>query len=176
MTETVRLPSSSSAERASGTVARDGASDFDFLHGRWRVHNRRRRRPLATSSGWEEFEAHSVVRPVWHGRGNIEEWEATTDAGIVRAVSLHLYDAAAGQWRLHWATERVGRVGIATVGAFQHGLGEFIAHEDIDGRAALLRITWENLGVDACRWEQSVSHDGGGSWTSDWTMEFSRER
>jgi hypothetical protein len=159
----------------SSAGTRDGAGDFDFLVGRWRVINRRRPRSPVTSTEWEEFEARSVVRALWSGGGNLEEWEADTAAGTLRAVSLHLYDAGACQWRLHWATERDGRVGVPTVGAFSNGLGEFFAQEDIEGRSTLLRITWEDRGSHACRWEQSFSADGGRSWQSDWTMEFIRD-
>jgi hypothetical protein len=154
---------------------RAGVRDFDFLHGRWRVHNRRRPRSAACSAEWEEFEGRSVVRPLWDGAGNMEEWEASPPGGVIRAISLHLYDAGAHQWRLHWATERDGRVGVPTVGSFDRGRGEFFAQEDIAGRSTLLRITWEELSPYQCRWEQSFSHDGGRSWQLDWTMAFTRE-
>ena len=155
--------------------AGDGRHDFDFLHGRWRVLNRRRSRSARRPTEWEEFEARSVVTAIWDGCGNMEEWEGTTDTGDIRAISLHLYDAAARQWRLHWATERDGRFGAPTVGCFHRGLGEFYAQEDVGGRSTLLRITWEDRGTHACRWEQSFSADGGRSWVSDWTMDFTRE-
>src|SRR5689334_929622 len=118
--------------------ARTGVRDFDFLHGRWRVHNRRRPRSATGSTEWEEFEGRSVVRALWDGAGNMEEWEASAPGGIIRAVSLHLYDARAHQWRLHWATEHDGRVGVPTVGSFDGGRGEFFAQEDIAGRSTLL--------------------------------------
>jgi hypothetical protein len=159
------------------TVASDsGARDFDFLLGEWHVHNRRRRRPLTASAGWEEFEARSVVRAIWSGAGNLEEWRAETPSGLVQAVSFHLYDSAARQWRLHWATEHDGRVGVATVGGFERGVGRFYAYEEINGRASLLRIVWEDRGPEECRWEQSFSDDGGRTWVSDWTMSFTRDR
>lgn len=148
--------------------------DFDFLFGAWVVRNRRLVRPLTSSSEWEEFQAASFVRPFWSGHGHIEEWDAITPRGPIRAVSLHLYDAAAAQWRLHWATEAEGRVGVPTVGSFTNGLGTFYAQEDYAGRAILLRITWEERGPDACRWEQSFSTDGGDTWELNWTMDFAR--
>ena len=33
---------------------RDGARDFDFLHGEWCVHNRRMRHPLSGTVEWDE--------------------------------------------------------------------------------------------------------------------------
>ena len=78
--------------------------DFAFLHGRWRVRNRRLLHPLAQSSDWVEFEGTSVVRSLWDGQGCIEEFEADAPSGHLSAVSLHLYDPRAKQWSLNWAT------------------------------------------------------------------------
>lgn len=156
------------------TRPRDGQHDFDFLVGAWTVRNRRLVRPLSDSSEWEEFRATSLVRPLWNGRGHLEEWDAVTDHGDIHAVSLHLYDPEAHQWRLHWATESQGRVGVPTVGAFRDGVGHFYAQEDYAGRSILLRITWEDRSRGACRWEQSFSTDGGVSWELNWTMDFTR--
>ncbi|MEO7455925.1 MAG: hypothetical protein ABIY52_06665 [Gemmatimonadaceae bacterium] len=152
----------------------EGGSDFDFLFGRWTVRNRRLVRPLTGSDEWEEFEAKSYVRPIWSGRGHIEEWDAVTPRGEINAVSLHLYDATARQWRLYWATEKDARVGVATVGSFVGTVGHFFAQEEYAGRSILLRISWVVRDSSSCHWEQSFSTDGGGSWELNWTMEFTR--
>src|SRR5689334_12159840 len=120
------------------------AHDFDFLHGRWRVHNRRLANPLTGSDAWDEFDAVSDVRPLWDGQGHLEEWDADMPGGAIRAVSLQLFDPVARQWRLHWATNRDGHVGIPTVGAFREGTGYFFATEEFRGRAILLRIIWQD--------------------------------
>lgn len=156
-------------------AVRDGRRDFDFLHGSWRVHNRRLLRPLTGSSEWIEFDGSSVGRPVLDGDGMLEEWEADAPGGRVSAVSLHLYDVAARQWRLHWATREAGRMGVPTVGAFDGGRGEFFDHEDYEGRAILLRLTWEPRDVAACRFEQAFSDDGGRTWETNWVMDFTRD-
>ena len=59
----------------------DGAHDFDFLHGEWRIHNRRLREPLTGTEEWYEFNGRSVERPFWDGQGNLEEYEATLPDG-----------------------------------------------------------------------------------------------
>jgi hypothetical protein len=154
---------------------RDGRRDFDFLHGTWHVRNRRLLRPLAGDTRWSEFEGRSVVRPLFDGDGMLEEWEADSPTGRMRAISLHLYDPRARQWRLHWATHASGRVGVPTVGAFVDGRGEFHDQEDHEGHAILLRLIWEPRGPSACRFEQAYSDDGGRSWETNWTMDFTRE-
>jgi hypothetical protein len=154
---------------------RAGSRAFDFLLGHWRVRNRRLVRPLSGLAEWEEFDAASVVRPLGARQGNIEEWTAPTFRGGLRAVSLHLFDPLAQQWRLHWATLHDGRVGVPTIGSFSDGLGEFYACEEFEGRSILLRIVWQGLTADTCRWEQSFSMDGGRDWETNWTMHFTRE-
>jgi len=64
-----------------------GEHDFDFLHGNWTVHNRKRA-PLTSSDDWHEFEATAVERPLWGGLANIEETPLTEEVGFAR---LHEY-------------------------------------------------------------------------------------
>ncbi len=59
----------------------DGAHDFDFLHGTWRIHNRKLRNPLSNMTEWYEFEGRAVERPFWDGQGNLEEYDATLPDG-----------------------------------------------------------------------------------------------
>ncbi|MBA2685052.1 MAG: hypothetical protein H0U66_11215 [Gemmatimonadaceae bacterium] len=148
--------------------------DFDFLHGRWRVRNRRLLRPLTGSNEWAEFEGTSVVRAVWDGQGCLEEWEGDAPTGHISAVSLHLWDPRAHQWSMHWATRADGKLGVPTVGCFANGRGDFFAHEDFEGRAIFLRLRWEPRGANACRFEQAFSTDGGATWETNWQMEFTR--
>ena len=174
MTDTADSAHSFAQEAAAPASPRHGGADFNFLFGAWTVHNRRLVHPLTNSQEWEEFQATSFVRPLWNGRGHLEEWDAITPRGPINAVSLHLYDASARQWRLHWATGADGRVGVPTVGSFANGLGIFFAQEQYAGRSILLRITWQDWAADCCRWEQSFSTDGGASWERNWTMDFTR--
>jgi hypothetical protein len=178
MTDTLLAPASADPAPARlpipAALVRDGSRDFHFLHGRWRVHNRRLLHPLTGSDTWTEFEGRSHVRPVWDGRANLEEWEADAPAGRMRAVSLHLHDPHSGEWRLHWATRDSGRVGVPAVGTFAFGRGEFYVQEELEGRTIFLRLVWEDRGPGECRFEQAFSEDGGRLWETNWTMDFTR--
>ena len=85
------------------TPPRDGTHDFDFLHGTWRRHDRRLHPSPSGSMEWQEFTGVSVVRPLWDGQGNIEEYRADAPERPIHAVSLHLYNPRSGQWSLSWA-------------------------------------------------------------------------
>lgn len=163
-----------SAASHTGHIA-EGVHDFDFLHGSWRVHNRRLRAPLTGSAEWYEFDGTSVVRSLWEGRGNFEQWEADGPDGRMRALSLHLYDPRARQWSLHWAPSDSGKIGVPAIGSFANGRGEFYAQELFETKSILLRLSWEDRGPAACRFEQGFSADGGGAWETNWIMDFTRE-
>ncbi|MGP6157519.1 MAG: hypothetical protein ACLPYS_08440 [Vulcanimicrobiaceae bacterium] len=51
----------------------DGQHDFDFLMGTWKAHYKVIRHPLSGSHVLYEFNGKQVVRPLWGGKGNIEE-------------------------------------------------------------------------------------------------------
>ena len=159
---------------AVGRAVPDGSHDFDFLPGRWRIHNRRLRERLAGSTEWEEFEATSVVRPLWGGSGNTDEIVGESPSGPVRGATLRLYAPDARQWRIYWASERTGVVDLPMIGGFRNGRGEFFAQELHEGRAVYSRFMWSEITPDSAHWEQALSDDGGATWETNWTMELVR--
>lgn len=158
-----------------GTDAHDGHADFDFLIGAWTVRHRRLRRPRDWRS-WEEFEGTSIAQHLWGGLANIDELAADTDGGRLRGMTLRLYDPEARLWRLYWANGGRGVLEEPVVGRFHDGRGAFYGQEIIEGQVALVRYLWTDITDTSCRWEQSLSADGGETWTVDWTMEFVRTR
>ncbi len=154
---------------------RDGAHDFDFLHGTWRIHNRKLRKPLSGTEEWYEFEARSVERPFWDGQGNLEEYEGVLPDGTrLRGIALRLYDPRSARWTIHWSNGANGTLDPVMTGVFRDGRGEFYSHEDYQGRMILVRFFWSSLGPDAARWEQAFSGDAGRTWQTNWVMDFSR--
>ena len=89
------------------TTPRDGRHDFDFLHGRWQVQNERLGQRLAGSAEWAVFMAEDECRPLLDGLANLEEFHAAWDGGF-EGLALRLYDVAAGEWRIHWSSNRTG--------------------------------------------------------------------
>ena len=154
----------------------DGAHDFDFLHGVWRIHNRKLRHPLTGSSDWYEFEGRSTERPLWDGNANIEEYDATLPDGTrLRGLALRLYNPAARRWTIHWSNSANGTLDPPMSGTFRDGVGTFYSHEDYQGRMILVRFFWTRPGPGSARWEQAFSADGGRTWETNWIMDFQRE-
>jgi len=152
----------------------DGADAFDFLHGRWRIRNRRLRRPLTGSSGWYEFDGSSIERPFWDGQGNLEEYVANSPEGRIRGLALRLYDPRSRQWSIHWSSSALGTRDRAMVGEFENGRGEFYNQDQFEGREILVRFIWTSTDANAARWEQAFSADGGRTWEPNWIMDFNR--
>jgi hypothetical protein len=156
------------------TPAHDGQHDFDFLFGKWRVHNRRLDDPLHGSE-WNEFGTLATVHPLWNGKGNIDEFIGETTRGPFEGATLRLYDANSGLWSLYWSTPQNGLTTVPNIGAFgNNGVGDFFSHEIIAGKPILCRYRWTQRAGEGCRWEQAFSLDYGRSWKSNWTMDFTR--
>jgi len=151
----------------------DGRHDFDFLHGRWRVDNRRLRARLAGCNAWDHFESRVICEPLLGGIGNLETHETDWNGGY-RGLALRLYDTAARRWAIHWANDRDGVLEPAVYGGFDGDTGLFFGDDMHAGTPVRVRFTWTRIDPDHARWEQAFSADGGANWETNWTMEFER--
>ncbi len=138
-----------------------GAAAFDFIHGTWAVHNRKRRDVADPACDeWVEFGASSEVVPVLQGVGHLDR--------------MTVPDPSDEAWRIWWSSSRApGRVDPPLVGRFSDGLGVFEGEDVVAGRPIRLRFEWR-ADPSSPRWEQSFSYDGGVTWTVNWVMAFTR--
>src|SRR5215469_16557881 len=121
-------------------ATRDGARDFDFYLGSWHVEHRRLQEPLRKSNAWYAFETSAVVRPLWGGKGNIDEFHGEMPSGTFEGMTLRLYDCDTGLWSLYWATPQRGLITIPNIGAFDDsGVGDFFSNEEFNGHAIVCR-------------------------------------
>ncbi len=75
---------------------RDGQHDFDVYIGTWK-NLRRLEHPLTGSNKWIEYNGTVVVRKVWDGRANLNEFEAAGPAGHIEGLTLRLYNPQSHQ-------------------------------------------------------------------------------
>jgi hypothetical protein len=153
---------------------RDGQHDFDFDIGTWKTHVSRLLHPLTGSNVWGQYDGTSVVRKVWNGRANLVELEADGPAGHLELASFRLYNPAAHQWSLNVASSRGGSFGVATIGEFKNGRGEFYDQETFDDRAILVRFVISGITANSCHFEQAFSSDGGKTWELNWIADDTR--
>ena len=154
---------------------RDGQHDWDTFFGTWKMHLKRRLRPLTGSNEWQEFESHDKTRRVWGGRANLDELEADGPSGHIEGLTVRLYNPRGHQWSIYWANASAPTLDIPTIGAFRNGRGEFYDHEMFHDRAIFVRFVWTNVSDKSGDFEQSFSEDGGKTWESNWVTTMERE-
>lgn len=151
------------------------AGDFDFQIGSWQVRHRRLKERLAGCTEWDEFDGTSDMRPILGGDGNIEDNVLHIPGGTYRAIALRSYDPAQDSWAIWWLDARSPHaLDVPVIGRFDDGIGRFYADDTLGGRPIRLRFIWSRTDTASPRWEQAMSADGGTSWETNWTMDFTR--
>src|SRR4029078_3608584 len=79
---------------------KQGARDFDFWMGSWKIHNRRLRERLKGSTAWDEFEPTGETRSILGGAAN-EDVYRTDFGGGFTGMSFRFFDKATGQWSIY---------------------------------------------------------------------------
>jgi hypothetical protein len=167
-------PTHAEAPRTTAADPHDGQHDFDFLFGRWKAQLRRLKNPLHGSNEWYEMIGVSVCRPIWGGKGNIEEVDNDGPYGKMEALMVRIYSPTSRQWSLNWVNQKTAKFDVPTIGEFKDGRGEFYDQEMFEGRAILVRYVWSDIKKDAARFEQSFSADGGKTWEVNWIAQMTR--
>ena len=153
----------------------DGAHDFDFYFGRWRVHNERLRERLAGSTDWQHFDAIQECRPILGGIGNIDEFVTDEfEPTLYLGMTLRLFDRSLRQWRIYWASNRSGVLEPPVMGRFVDGVGRFEGDDTHNGIPVRVRFIWSGIGPGTAQWEQAFSADGGRTWEPNWRMRMTR--
>ena len=151
--------------------------DFDFIFGRWSVHNRKLVDTTdPTCTEWVEFDAVSTVAPILEGIGHTDEMvvPAPVDGGPpFVGFTLRLFDPTDETWRIWWSSTRVpGVLDTPQVGRFEGSHGTFDAVDTIGGRPAVVRFEWLADQPGGPLWQQSFSYDDGATWGLNWQMQF----
>jgi hypothetical protein len=156
---------------------RDGAHDFDFLIGDWKVHVRRLPDRLMGSNRWVEYDGISNHHKLLDSNANFEEFEvrgSTPDAHI-KGQTLRLYNPETRQWSIYLVDLAAGTIDMPPVtGHFEGKRGEFYDQQMWKGRAVIVRYLWLDLSPKSARMEQAFSQDGGKTWETNWICELSR--
>jgi hypothetical protein len=130
---------------------------------------------LTQCADWVEFDGLSATQKILGGFGNLEDNRLFFPEGEVRAVALRSFDPKSLTWSIWWLDGRnPGELDKPVVGRFSDGRGEFYTDDELNGKPIRIRFVW--LAGDGTRptWEQAFSPDGGSSWETNWTMEFTR--
>jgi len=156
----------------------DGAHDFDFLIGNWKVHVRRLPDRLNGSNTWDEYDGISNHKKLLDSNANFEQFEVDSPQKHlhIKGQTLRLYNPETRQWSIYLIDLDKGELDAPpVVGQFTGNRGEFFHQENFKGRTILVRYVWLNLSPKSSRMEQSWSPDGGKSWEVNWICDLSRD-
>ena len=143
---------------------RDGSHDFDFSAGNWTTEVTIIKDPFNKPNEAVHMRGTKAARPIWGGKGWIEEIDADGPAGHWEAANVFLYDRKAGQWSENYVDSDEGRMEAPGIGGYVDGRLEFYSQEFIGGRATLVRGTWTIMSKDLHSYEVARSIDGGRTW------------
>jgi hypothetical protein len=160
---------------AQSAAAKSNVHDFDFLNGDWRVHHRYLR-IKEDGREWLDTDGTVSYRELMGGKANLEEHTINAPSGAYRAVALRSYDPKTSQWSIWWLDGRSphGELDPPVQGRFEKGVGTFYGHTTINGKPMRVRFVWSQITGTSPHWEQAYSPDSGGTWETNWTMEFRR--
>jgi hypothetical protein len=149
------------------------ADDFDFLVGKWSVHNRKLKTRLTGSDDWTEFTSTLEMRKVLNGIGNVETFDASFDDKPFAGMAVRVFNPATRLWSIYWADSNSGVLDKnPVVGSFAAHLGKFYAADEFNGRQTTVLYQWDKTDTDAPVWSQAFSLDKGDTWEWNWFMQL----
>src|SRR6266403_1007448 len=107
-------------------------NDFDFLVGKWKMHNRHLDKRLANCRDWTEFDSSDVNTKILNGAADMDTFSTTQFPGmggkLFEGLTLRLFDPKTRLWSLYWIASNTGKIEPPVVGSFdQNGVGHFLA-------------------------------------------------
>ena len=151
-------------------------TDFDFLFGRWRIHNRKLKTRLNNDDEWIEFEATCECRKILQGVGNIDQFITDFDGVPFEGASFRLFNPRTRLWSIYWADSNAVTLDVPQVGSFDGDIGRFYAEDTFDEKPIVVLFEWDKTNPESPVWRQAFSTDKGETWEWNWRMTFYRQR
>ena len=87
-------------------------------------------------------------------------------------MTFRFFDPKSRTWAIHWVDNQASVLEPAVFGSFSGDVGVFKGPDVFRGRPITVRFIWSGVTTGRPRWEQAFSADGGQTWETNWTMEF----
>lgn len=164
-TETLEIkPSATSSEK-----------DFDFLEGKWKVHNKMLKSRLDNSKEWVEFESELHLRKTLNGIGNVENYYATFDGKSFEGMAVRLFNPKTKLWKVYWMDSNNGTMDeVPVTGSFENGVGKFYAEDVFNNQKIRVLYQWNAANPEHPIWSQAYSTDNGKTWEWNWEMTLTK--
>jgi len=156
-----------------GPVAPTGdVHDFDYHLGSWTSVQRRMKKRWTTNPEWDEFPGRTTYVRYLDGTVSVDQTDFPTKG--FSGLTVRVFDPARRQWFIYWVNGKNPEMGTPMIGGFQGNRGLFYG-DDKDGDLPIkVRFIRTKMPPDQERWEQAFSRDGGATWETNWTADFTR--
>jgi len=149
------------------------AHAFDYLAGKWTMHNKRLLSRLSNCTQWVEYESTDEnLGPILKGIGNMDFFRTAynqVNGKPYEGLTLRLFNPATRLWSLYWVDSNSGTMDPPVVGSFEGNVGNFYCKDVFKGKPILVRFTWDKTDKDNPVWSQAFSPDNGLTWEMNMT-------
>lgn len=144
-------------------------NDFDFLVGKWKMHNRHLDKRLADCHDWTEFDSSDANEKILNGAADMDTYSTTRFPGLegklFQGLTLRLFDPKTRLWSLYWIASNTGKIDPPVVGSFnKNGVGHFFGKDTFNGKPILVVFRWDARNKERPIWSQAFSPDNGKTW------------
>ena len=154
--------------------ATSSAHDFDFLAGRWNIHNRKLKTRLNGCLEWLGFDAYQEMRIVLNGLGNTDNFKTMVDDKPFEGMTLRLFNPLTRLWSIYWADSDKAVLDPPVAGSFENTMGTFYGIDVFEGKNILVQFNWDKTDPGKPVWSQAFSEDNGETWEWNWYMYLSK--
>lgn len=149
--------------------------DFDFLQGKWKVHNRMLKSRLSNCNEWIEFESELYMKKTLNGFGNIENFYSTNNGEPFEGMAIRLFNKQTKLWKVYWVDSNGLTMDDKPVtGSFENGVGKLYTYDVFNEKEILTLYQWDATDAEHPKWSQAISTDDGKTWEWNWKMELTR--
>src|SRR5947207_12610973 len=94
--------------------ATSSPSDFDFLVGKWKMHNRHLNKRLENCKDWTEFDSSDENTKILGGNADMDTYSTTQfpgqDGKPFEGLTLRLFNPKTRLWSLYWIASNTGLI------------------------------------------------------------------
>ncbi len=148
--------------------ATSSPSDFDFLVGNWKMHNRHLDKRLENCKTWTEFDSTSANTKILANTADMDTYSTTQFPGqegkLFEGLTIRLFDPKTRLWSLYWIASNTATIDPPVVGSFENGVGHFFAKDTFKGKPIIVMFRWDARNKERLLWGQAFSADKGKTW------------
>jgi hypothetical protein len=148
--------------------ATSSPNDFDFLVGKWKMHNRHLNKRLADCKDWTEFDSSDENMKILNDTADMDTYSTTEFPGqegkLFQGLTIRLFNPKTRLWSLYWVASNTGVIDPPVVGSFENGVGHFFGKDTLNGKLIIVMFRWDARNKDRPAWGQAFSPDNGKTW------------